>query len=142
MMSRIGYGLAATAAMVLFCGADVERDQLSMKEALRGHWATQSGRTHFYFGDNGKLVMVGDGQPYNQTYEILDTDTKQDQLRIQILPAGSKEGGHQKTLRFGVDRIGLLATIEKDGIATNFIWIYIDGRTAPEAKKVESILDK
>lgn len=132
MLARYGYVLAAVAAFVLFCGADDRRD-LKMDQAVQGHWVTKSGRTHYYIG-KGKLVMVDEGKPNNQTYEVLEINEKEDWIRIKIKTESG--GGHEKTLRFASDKTGLLETIsvKLTGFPEVFVstlWHYVDDKTVP-----------
>ncbi len=112
--------------------AEPDRSTMNPREALRAHWITRSGRTHYYIVKD-KLIMVDEGEKKHQTYQVVEEDNDVGVLTIRIrTPEG---GGHEKTLRFDNKRTGLLETIwielggKKYYVST--IWFYVDDKTEP-----------
>jgi hypothetical protein len=111
---------------------DNARSTLDPSKAIVGHWETESGRTHYYFGD-GKLTMVDDGTTSKMTYKVLSEVKDEVVLKLKI---ETGEGSHHKTLRFSTSRKGLLETVTVDvmdrKISVSTIWKYVDDKTVPK----------
>jgi len=123
--------------MVIFSSAsgaeDNPRSALDPSKALAGHWASESGRTHYYFAD-GKLIMVDDGTAAKMTFKVLKED--KDELLLRLKITTELGGSHKKTLRFSSTRKGLLETVAVDvndkKVHVSTIWKYVDDKTEPK----------
>jgi hypothetical protein len=111
---------------------DPKRDRLIPKALLKGHWLTESGRTHYYFDGDDQLVMVGDGKTVRMKYEILSESKGDHSLEVKV---DTGKGGHTKVIRFATSGTSALesVTITFDGkkISVHTMWKYVDGKTEP-----------
>jgi hypothetical protein len=114
------------AVLVLGCGV---REKNTLEKALIGHWTTvESGNTHYYF-DQASLVMVDEGRRMDQNYTVLESNEKEDWIKIRVRTGYGV--GHDKKLVFSANRDSLMENSVFLGVKTTTRWDYVDGKKKP-----------
>lgn len=120
-----GFFLAALAL------AGCAREERTPVGRLLGHWVSESGETHYYFGP-GTMCMVDQGRAMQQRYEVLEWDTGGRWIRVRVrTPYGT---GHDKHLVFGPGHKTIRSTIKPFGphaFSTETVWRYVDEKRTP-----------
>lgn len=116
---------------------DTNSSTSSVEVALLGHWTTNSGRTHYYVGENQLIVMnLLPRQNQSQVarrqeleYTVVNASEKQNFVRLLV--ETSRGWTHTRTLRFSPDRKTITETLNVLGHSFSNELIYIDDRQEP-----------
>jgi len=95
---------------------------LDIREALLGHWVTESGSTHYYFGYNS-LLMIDGKRKECMLYKVVVSDPKRNLLEIQVTTQYNK--GHEKRISFSADKKRIVTTVEISGRQVTNRWYYV-----------------
>ena len=101
-------------------------DRSPLREALLGHWATESGKVHYYF-DSDTVVMIEGNRRIEFGYQVLDLHEEHRWLDIRVKSA--KNGEHVKTLRFDTKKRSLAVTV--DIAPGEMKWIFVNSDRRP-----------
>jgi hypothetical protein len=112
----------------------------SLSQALLGHWTTNNGDTHAYFG-RSKVVVVNQMKsgldsslslsPYDQAmiYEITAVNEANNRLHLKM---NTRSGWAQtRVLQFSSDRHTFVESIDVLGHAIDNRWAYTDSQQQP-----------
>ena len=77
------------------------------REKLLGHWASEDSITHFYFSSHN-LIIVNFGQEKEVTYEILESNSKEQWVKFNV--SGADYVRHTRTMYFLGDGIAWQVT--------------------------------
>lgn len=102
-------------------------DGSSLHKALLGHWVTDDGSTHYYFGSTS-LVMVDNGRHMDMTYTVIDINEAKNWVLIRTNNAGY---GHFKELEFSSDRKTLTEKVRILSVEMKTRWDYVDSKVTP-----------
>ena len=133
IIARISIVLVALASFAF--AQKAKRDVSTLEKALVGHWFTDDGKTHYYFSQDGKLVMIDGDRTQEQTWKVKSKDEDANKIVLDVrVPATG--GGHIKTLRFTTperDRIKGQVTFQ-DITVDSVGWKWIDAKQHPDTK--------
>ena len=111
------------------------RSSVSLPQALMGHWVTEDGKFHMFYGPDG-FISVFAGKPAVGTYTLEEINEDEKRLRVRIRPL------HLRILTFAADKNSFVDVIEFNGIKLKdedaFHWRYVDARQQPTAELIES----
>ena len=115
--------------LIAGCGG---HDTSTLPKSLIGHWATESGKTHYYF-DSSTLVMMDEGRRMDQGYTVLESNESENWMKIRVKTG--YDMGHDKHLAFSPERKSINQTIETEifgeTISTSTKWEYVDAKITP-----------
>lgn len=127
--------LLALVLLIAGCGGSDTgsvKDADSVRDALHGHWVTESGKSQYYFAASS-LVMIDNGRRTDQTYTVLESHEDEGWIKIRVKTGYG--AGRDKKLVFSKDRKSITETaqIEVAGqrVSGTNRWSYVDARSAP-----------
>lgn len=109
----------------------------TLTDALLGHWMTDDGATHYYFGRN-QVIVVSHLQRQDRStvshkqklaYQVLAANTVTACIDLEI--ATLLGWAQTRRLHMGDDRQTVIETMEVMGHAFRNEWIYVDAQQQP-----------
>lgn len=126
---------SASAGLVRGDDRSEDRSDLTVAKALVGHWQTITGKTDFYFTDDGEFTIINEDKSHQSlTYSVVSSDDVDETLKLTV-KVKSTGAGHTKHLQFASDKLTLMSSIrgemQGEKYSINLAWRYIDDAQRP-----------